>query len=573
MANPDGAAFCLTCGVDFEKRAATTGKPAHSRCPNCKAKNPPEATFCSLCGKDLEPQVAQPVSSPAEAAPAPVVDSLPPPLVPPGMRDLQKEALDQALPVSQVLELAKQDIAENRRESAAKLLLDAMHRQPSEKRLRDLFRKNFDHKELRHLNLQVAPVPIWEELGDTLLYPLQRNEWLSLLVGGVVLGIMSFLAAHAFFWGFAIMVFVLSYAANVMARHLKWASVGRPGHPGIIEFRFGDLAYVGMSIVATMWPMIVLLIFLLVRFVQYGFGISPIGLVLVIGFILASYLVGCFLQPMAMLVAMLFNTWSMAFSYSFILRAMRVVWKDYLFASVLLFLTGLLQGFSRGLVPQLPGGAFSPTHFLTPMVAWVFTLYNLTLLGHVLGRIYYFNERRLAWFDDNSVQPKTSPLGFMILAACVALMFGLAYMTLQPTGEGSASWTETAAEGSDTCQAAAMALSKGGSDQAIALANQALTENPDLAGAYIVRAQAYFRTGNPKLALSDMDQAINMAPRYAPAYQMRALMLGQLGKAKDAEEDLQASKRLLEGMSFSEMQQNIRPVWKVYAEAAPETEE
>ena len=55
-ANPEGATFCLNCGV----RLAPT-------CPRCSTQLPPEARFCFACGAE--------VSAPGVTRPAPPIES------------------------------------------------------------------------------------------------------------------------------------------------------------------------------------------------------------------------------------------------------------------------------------------------------------------------------------------------------------------------------------------------------------------------------------------------------------------------------------------------------------------
>jgi tetratricopeptide (TPR) repeat protein len=69
-----------------------------------------------------------------------------------------------------------------------------------------------------------------------------------------------------------------------------------------------------------------------------------------------------------------------------------------------------------------------------------------------------------------------------------------------------------------------LAYQQGKSDLALSDYNQALNINPRLAEAYNNRGFLYYQQGKSDLALSDFNQALNINPRYATAYNNRGTL-------------------------------------------------
>lgn len=74
-------------------------------------------------------------------------------------------------------------------------------------------------------------------------------------------------------------------------------------------------------------------------------------------------------------------------------------------------------------------------------------------------------------------------------------------------------------------------------DEAIALYTKAIAIKKDSADLYFVRGRAYKQRDKFDLALADLSKAIELNPRYADAYNHRAILFVGKGDRKRAEAD------------------------------------
>ncbi len=102
----------------------------------------------------------------------------------------------------------------------------------------------------------------------------------------------------------------------------------------------------------------------------------------------------------------------------------------------------------------------------------------------------------------------------------------------------------------DSTQAALQQLRSGQYDDAIATATEAIRQNPRNAAAYLYRGRAYhFRNamGDHQLAVSDLGEAIRLAPESSDAYYSRALVYRDIGQTDLASKD-ETKARDLDGL-------------------------
>lgn len=91
------------------------------------------------------------------------------------------------------------------------------------------------------------------------------------------------------------------------------------------------------------------------------------------------------------------------------------------------------------------------------------------------------------------------------------------------------------------------ALDQNNPKQALKLANQGLTLEPNEGHLYLLKADAEIDLNNYQDALKDLDKAIQLNPNYYDYYSARAHVLTQLGYTKEAKLDQQTSHTLYPG--------------------------
>jgi hypothetical protein len=104
--------------------------------------------------------------------------------------------------------------------------------------------------------------------------------------------------------------------------------------------------------------------------------------------------------PMALLITTIFGSSRPAFSYLFGVEAIRRIWGDYVVCAAIFVAAGaLLVGLRVGLALAL--GPIIALPFLGPLissvVAWSAGLYAMLALSHLVGRLYFFDRKRMEW--------------------------------------------------------------------------------------------------------------------------------------------------------------------------------
>jgi lipoprotein NlpI len=89
----------------------------------------------------------------------------------------------------------------------------------------------------------------------------------------------------------------------------------------------------------------------------------------------------------------------------------------------------------------------------------------------------------------------------------------------------------------DLLKQARAALAKGQAEQALALANQAVVQEPKNAQAYLLRGTAYAASQQHKEAVADFDKAVDSDPKLAEAYQRRGGEHFKLGHIEQSIKD------------------------------------
>lgn len=507
--------------------------------------------MCSLCGKALEPVDIPPEPEPEpEPTPAPGGFGSPPP-IPGGFPPARDQPpVDQAAPSyvaaegdnaeapdlswdsmskQQLIENAERELKAEYPQSAAKYYLEAIRRNPSDMRLQKTFWQHFNENDLKFWNIQIPPVPLWRDLPAIFKYPFRDDGVLGLFIWAACLGATNFIG-----WiGAAI---ATTCIANWVAKHLKWSAAGRPTVPGLAEFKGSDVLYFIGATLATWLPLIAFGILAGGGLIMSGSGLGALGGMLIVGVVL--FLALNFMYPMALLVAMMFNRALLAFNYPLIVQSIRLSFKEYLFACLLfLGFSGiesvwqLLSNLMPSIVIQIAMGYFS----------WVLKLYFLALFGHVLGRVYYNNERKLAWFDESRPSPSFSPVSLAIAGGVIAVLVGVGWYAAR----GDAHQRATA-----VCSSAVDSIEYGEPEQAIEQATEALEILPNYAGAYVIRGQAYGELGQSQKAIEEYTAAIESHPKYAYAYKLRSIMYTLTMQPEKAAADSAKVKEIMEAEDY-----------------------
>lgn len=448
-----------------------------------------------------------------------------------------QQRVDTQMSKEELVSFAMKELERDAKESAARLLLDACRIDPSDRELRKLFWDNFTVSDIRYWNLQVPPVPLWADLADTFGYPVRGMEWLGIVLGAVVLGPLYYMCANSMHPLSLIgVLIVLAWMANLIAKHTKWAAAGRAGLPGMVEFSFSDLWYVFMAWLAAYLPLILFGALMIYRIFSGGPpGPGAIALILVAS--LALMILGALIYPMAQLIALLFNSGKMAFDYPFLIDAIRIVWKDYLFAWLLFIAVGVVQlGVQMLTNLHLTSWTVFFLWLFFSFVGWCLQLYGLVLSSHIMGRVYYNNERRLGWFAEGRGAPPMGAVGYATLggAALVALAFIIVIFRGTPHDEAV-----------DNCRQAMVAMQMMDSEKAIERAKEALAIEPEYAGAHFILAKAYENKQDPDSALQHYQAALDIYPGYYEVYQHRAMLYYLLNEEGMAQNDQNAHAALV----------------------------
>ncbi len=438
-ANPEGAEFCLTCGWDLpggqakaapKRRTRETGLSG-SKCPHCGATNPEDATFCNLCNADLAPvrdaEAPPAASGPATKAPAPAAPPVPapapeaqapepppqdqppaetPPPAPAGdeealnaeLEELRRKAMGGKIKAEDFARMAEIELGRGKREEAARCLMNAIQMNPREKRYQLAYSKNFTERELNSWGLSKVPKPIWSDLPAILIYPVTNGEWLGLLLGAVFVAFLLFISRWAMFFGFVLALFALGFVAYQVGRHTKHAALGKFGHPDLGMIDFSYLWYAFCAIIATLWPFLAVMI---VGFALQNQVLTPLLFLFALCVLLPLL---SFMSPMCFLASMLYNSGGMAFHYLFIVKSIFKIFLEYLFAFILMLVinVGMNIAFvflALALMVAAPGElAKLLMSMVVGFINTLFTLYFLTVYGHILGRLYYNNQKKLQWF-------------------------------------------------------------------------------------------------------------------------------------------------------------------------------
>jgi hypothetical protein len=317
---------------------------------------------------------------------------------------------------------------------------------------------------------------------------------------------------------------MVAWVATVVTKHLKWSAVGRPGHPGIIEFDFGDTwSFVAASI-ASFWPVLVISVYAFIQIELRGLAEwrPAVG-----GLILLGLLLGAFIYPMCQLASMLCNTARMAFNYPLIVVSIRRVLGSYVSLVFVLAAISVLELIARSVVDQLPYFTVAPARF-------ALELYTLTLFAHLLGRLYYCNEQRLGWFTTAGPQEENTTGPLAVMAVLTLVLFGGTCIAVRPGPQMQADQAMYAAEAA--IAEGDMALAENEAERALELA-------PESPKAWVTRACVRMGREQYEQALQDLDKALELDEDNAAVWGCRAQCLMQMGRKDEAAE---AWKRLYE---------------------------
>jgi hypothetical protein len=395
-ANPQGSDFCENCGWDFPPQAssaagtfpapATPSRPSTldgGKCPHCNATNPDDAIFCGLCGQNLK----QAGGADAHAAPDPVSEPAPAPAAADASEQnrqeldlLQRKLQERQISPEEVLKLAEIRLKANDREEAARTIMEGMEVHPKSRALARFYTSHFSEDELRDWGFTRPPVPVWSNFTETLLYPFSGGEWIGLLAASVFLGLGNIPLI-----GLPFIILGLLYTTTLYGKNIKWAALGRFGHPHSFDLDWSYFWYGFASVLSTIIPC--LGIFILMAVLLHGSQGSNLFFAAGMLGTLVALLVGLYIMPMAFLLATLFNSFFAAFRYDFIIKSIIRIFGEYTICVILLFIVVVAKNMILSRIPLLN---------------WVLgdflTLYFGILQAHILGRLYFNNRRKLAWF-------------------------------------------------------------------------------------------------------------------------------------------------------------------------------
>lgn len=453
---PPGSDFCTNCGWDFPPETVSAeGRTTSSlvKCPECGAGNPPDAPMCSLCAAVLEAQEPEPAASgPAAAAeppPAAAPDSGPEVEHSGSVKTLRERVDRGEMDARTLVQLGDAYLAEGSREAAARAYLDALYIDPKDTPTIEKYETQFSVDELLEWGLAKAPRAVWADIGGLLRYPLLQGGWLVILLGAIFWRVMNLGAGFAGFYGLFPLLLAWAWLTTHITSHLRWAAVGKHGHPPPVDLDFSNIWYFFCAWLAGFVPFLLVLIVGMAGIVGSAVssadsyeeqrmppafvedvetlreqgrlpedfalpgeapggtagdpwaegpidedGAAQFGLMALVTAVVAFgfYLLGAFYTPMALLACRLFNAPGVAFNYPFIFRSMATIFGDYTVCALLLALVGgVMWAVQAFLFKAMP---FLQYLFVVDLVA----IYLMTLDAHVLGRLYYNNQKRLAWF-------------------------------------------------------------------------------------------------------------------------------------------------------------------------------
>lgn len=388
---PRGAEFCHHCGWDLPKdnTAGDISSPKKDgvKCPSCGAGNASDALVCSLCGEVFRHE--SPAQEPGISQEA--ENSLPDysGATASGSEKEKQEYEELLRKVNEGIATApnKARLADlelklkNNSQGAATLLFDACLMEPRNNAIRKRYQTTFKKEDLIDWGLGKAPVPVWADIPNILRYPVENGNWLGLLLTGIFISVMHYIAIIGLF-GFIASIIAAAFIGSHVCLHMRWAANGKITDPPSVDLDFSNLWYMFMGYIAAFFPFIALIIF------------SAITNSAVVGMIsLISFFVGIFILPMCFLVARLFNSVWQGFNYSFIVRSIAIVFGEYFFAVVLIYAIALFYMFALpALITIVP--LLGKIFFLFDLV----NLYVLTVSSRILGQLYYNNQKRLGWF-------------------------------------------------------------------------------------------------------------------------------------------------------------------------------
>jgi hypothetical protein len=222
----------------------------------------------------------------------------------------------------------------------------------------------------------------WERLPWIVIYPLEKDGLVILIVGAIFFTIADFAARWAFIIGIFVWLFAMGYLCRYFLSVVSESAEGRSSPPGWPDFEPGSSVSAGFS---------ALLKFISPAILSYAsaacyYFFGPKKLDDLFGVLVVA---GSLYYPMGLTAVAVFDDLSALNPVAIIRSAFRVPLKyvaTCIIFMLLLYLNYLRQ---KHLIIHVP--------ILGALLRWFILLYLWTMAMHLLGMFYYTNRHKLQW--------------------------------------------------------------------------------------------------------------------------------------------------------------------------------